>query len=146
MIIQTWPWRCYMSHSRWCWLLISCWWQLLIPILSVCQGLYHLVNVRARFWGWQALNHFLLTWSGEKSAYVHTVRFSALFLWLIKISCWQTCHDDLTLSPAHNQFCKHNCSPFTSSPLPQCNFLMTVDSWLKPDNPFFCQWDGPRIS
>ena len=65
-MIQTWPWRCCVSHSRWCWMLISCWWQLLIPILSICQGLYHLVNVRARFWGWQALNHFLLTCSGQR--------------------------------------------------------------------------------
>ena len=71
VMIQTWPWRCYVSHSRRCWLLTSCRRKLLVSVLSVCQGRYHLVNVGARLWGWQALNHFLLTCNTQKSAYVH---------------------------------------------------------------------------
>lgn len=50
--IQTRSWRCDMSQKGWCWMLIGCWWGLVIPILSVCQGLYHLVDVRAGFWSW----------------------------------------------------------------------------------------------
>jgi hypothetical protein len=57
-----------MSQNRRWLLLTGCWWRLLIPVLSACQSLYHLVNVGARFWGWQALYHFLLTCGMQNSA------------------------------------------------------------------------------